>query len=150
MTQNPNPYGDPQQGRNPQQYGGQTGAYGAQNLQQSGAYGQQGYGAPQQAPYGGYQQPQPFGQQYGQQPYGQVAPKRSGVATAFGVIFAVIGGIFALGTVGAVSQGTIGKPANGAETFGMLLAIFLMVGLPLLVAYLCLTSHKRKAKRQTW
>ena len=149
MTQNPNPYGDPQQGQNPQQYGGQAGAYGAQNLQQPGGYGQQGYGAPQQPPYGGYQQPQQFGQQYGQRPYGQMAPKRSGVATAVGVVFAIIAAVMAFGALASTSQNApTGK--GGAYLFGWFLGLALMVGLPALISYLCLTSHTRKAKRQTW
>mgnify|MGYP007020396951 CR=1 FL=1 len=149
MTQNPNPYGDPRQGQNPQQYGGQTGAYGAQNLQQPGGYGQQGYGAPQQPPYGGYQQPQQFGQQYGQQPYGQMAPKRSGVATTFGIILAIVAGIIALGALGSTAQ----NPPYGsgaAYTIGWFIGMAIFVGVPALGAYLLLTSHKRKAKRQNW
>ena len=141
MTQNPNPYGDPQQGQNPQQYGGQTGAYGAQNLQQPGGYGQQGYGAPQQ--------PQQFGQQYGQQPYGQMAPKRSGVATTFGIILAIVAGIIALGALGSTAQ----NPPYGsgaAYTIGWFIGMAIFVGVPALGAYLLLTSHKRKAKRQNW
>lgn len=149
MTQNPNPYGDPYQGQNAQQYGGQqyggqTGTYGAQNLQQPGAYGEPPYQA-QKNPYGGYEQPQSFGQQ----PFGQMPPKRSGVATAVGVVFAIIAAVMAFGALASTSQNApTGK--GGAYLFGWFLGLALMVGLPALISYLCLTSHTRKAKRQTW
>lgn len=125
MSQNPNPYdvNDPQASGQP---------YGAQDAQQPPAYGQQSHG--------GY--PQHPGQ-----PYAPTTPKRSTAATVVGIIFAVLAGLFGLmALLNLATNSPFSR--GGGYVVGWLLGMLLLVGIPALIAYLCLTSHRRKAKRQ--
>lgn len=111
---------------------------------------QPGLSGPSQ-PYGQYphypQQPQGYGQQYGQMAqYGP--PQRSTPATVVGSIFAVITALFAVSFLQMVFGGATGD-GGAAYVTGYLLGGLIMVGIPALISYLCFTSHTRKAKRLT-
>ena len=61
----------------------------------------------------------------------------------------IVAGIIALGALGSTAQ----NPPYGsgaAYTIGWFIGMAIFVGVPALGAYLLLTSHKRKAKRQNW
>lgn len=68
--------------------------------------------------------------------------------TVIGVVFAVLTVLFALSALANIANGTDDRTGGGAaNTVGYYIGMLLGVAIPGVVAYLCLTSHKRKAKR---